>query len=163
MSDTAAGKPFTGRHMVVATVTFFGVVIAVNVGMAVLAATSWTGLVVDNSYVAGQEFESKRIAHEAQVAAGWRSTFTFVEGRALLRVIDGQGAPIDLGTVTLLVNRPVGGHDDQRFTLTALADGSYDAPLTLATGVWDAHFTAADTAKGPYELHERFSVAGAGQ
>ena len=38
---------------------FFGVIIAVNVVMATLASTSWTGLVVENSYVASQEFNRK--------------------------------------------------------------------------------------------------------
>ena len=47
MSAGAGHKgEFTGRHMLLLTVGFFGVVAAVNVGMAVVSATSWTGLVV---------------------------------------------------------------------------------------------------------------------
>ncbi len=40
-------------------VAFFGVIIAVNVTMATIAIASWTGLVVQNSYVASQEFETQ--------------------------------------------------------------------------------------------------------
>ena len=35
---------FTGWHMTICLLVFFGVVIAVNVFMAVTASTSWTGL-----------------------------------------------------------------------------------------------------------------------
>ncbi|RWK14298.1 FixH family protein, partial [Mesorhizobium sp.] len=53
-----AEKPrvFTGRHMLAIILAFFGVVIAVNLTMATLANTSWTGLVVENTYVASQQF-----------------------------------------------------------------------------------------------------------
>lgn len=151
---------FTGRHMFVLIFSFFAVVFAVNIGMAVVSATSWTGLVVANSYVASQEFEDKRLAHEAQDAAGWESVFTHADGVATLRVVDAAGRPVDLGTVTLFINRPVGGHDDQTLTLERGAGGTYGAPLALGPGVWEAHLAAPATALGSYELHERFSTKG---
>lgn len=156
---TAARSPeFTGRHMWLLVIGFFGVIIAVNIGMAIVASTSWTGLVVSNSYVASQEFEDKRIAHEAQKAAGWQATFTYSPGIAKVVIVDGAGQPIDLGPVTLKINRPVGGHDDQAVSLERAPDGSYAATLKLTTGVWDALVQAAQTSKGPFELHERFTV-----
>lgn len=161
MSQARANKgEFTGRHMLFLAVGFFGVIISVNVMMAVVSSTSWTGLVVQNSYVASQEFEEKRIAHERQAGAGWQASFTYTPGTAQLIVRDGAGNPVDLGPVTLLINRPVGGHDDQTLTLARSADGGYAAAVTLAEGVWDVVATA-DTATGPFELHERFKVGGA--
>lgn len=162
MTTTRPADPraFTGRHMWLLVIGFFGVIIAVNVGMAIVASTSWTGLVVTNSYVASQEFEEKRLAHQAQKAAGWQATFTYSPGHAKLIVIDSAGNPIDLGAVTLKVNRPVGGHDDQAVALERALDGGYAAPLHLAAGVWDALVQADETAKGSFELHERFSVEG---
>lgn len=151
-------KEFTGRHMLVAVCAFFGVIVTVNVGMAVLASTSWTGLVVQNSYVASQEFEDKRLAHEAQQEAGWEATFTYSPGLARLVIIDGAGRPIDLGDVTLKVNRPVGGHDDQAVLLQRAPDGGYAATLQLAAGIWDALVEAKTTPAGPFQLHERFTV-----
>ncbi|TGV41583.1 cytochrome oxidase, partial [bacterium M00.F.Ca.ET.168.01.1.1] len=44
-TDTQKPREFTGRHMLVIILAFFGVVIAVNLTMATLASTSWTGLV----------------------------------------------------------------------------------------------------------------------
>lgn len=154
---------FTGRHMWFLALGFFGVIIAVNVGMAVVASTSWTGLVVSNSYVASQEFEEKRLAHAAQATAGWHATLSYSPGIARLVIVDGTGHPIDLGGAILQVNRPVGGHDDQRIALERAPDGGYSAQIDLGAGVWDAVVTALETAKGPFELHERFDVEGAGQ
>lgn len=158
---STAAKPFTGRHMWLVIGSFFGVVIAVNIGMAVVASTSWTGLVVQNSYVASQEFEEKRIAHEAQVAAGWDAAFTYAEGTARLTIVDGAGKPVDLGVVTLTINRPVGGHDDQTATLARDSAGTYTAPLTLAAGVWDILIEADATPTGPFQLDERIAVEAA--
>jgi len=160
MKPAAATEPgtFTGKHMALLAFGFFGVIIAVNVGMAVVSSVSWTGLVVENSYVASQEFEEKRMAHESQVTAGWQSAFTFASGTAQLAIRDATGAAPDLGEVTMLVNRPVGGHDDQTLPLVRGADGTYSTALTLADGVWDVWITAPKSAKGFYELHERFKV-----
>jgi nitrogen fixation protein FixH len=161
MNEARASKgEFTGKHMALLAISFFGVIIAVNVGMAVVSSTSWTGLVVENSYVASQEFEEKRIAHDKQLAAGWQSDFTYAPGIAQLIVRDGAGNPVDLGPVSLLINRPVGGHDDANLTPARAADGSYSAAVTLGDGVWEAMATAT-TATGPYELHVRFKVGDA--
>ena len=152
------GRPFTGRHMWILALSFFGVIIAVNVGMATLAMRSWTGLVVNNSYVASQEFEDKRLAHQAQQAAGWQAVLTYLPGVARLVIVDGARGPIDLGDVSLQVNRPVGGHDDQTVSLHHKADGSYEASIELPRGLWDATVTAPKTTLGPFELRERIRV-----
>lgn len=152
---------FTGRHMWLLAIAFFGVVISVNVGMAIVASTSWTGLTVDNSYVASQQFEEKRLAHEKQRAAGWQATFTYSPGIANVVIVDGGGNRVDLGAVSLHINRPVGGHDDQAVILERAADGGYRATLELGVGVWEALVTALDTPLGPFELHERFKVEAA--
>ncbi|MBL8597317.1 MAG: FixH family protein [Devosia sp.] len=151
-------KGFTGVHMLMMAVGFFGVIIAVNITMATLAMKSWTGLVVTNSYVASQEFEEKRLAHEAQRAAGWEAVLTYRPGAARLVILDGARAPIDLGDVSILLNRPVGGHDDKALAFERKADGAYEAAVELPAGLWEATVTAADTALGPFELRERMRV-----
>ena len=52
-------------------VAFFGVVIAVNLLMAHYAVSTFSGTVVDNSYVASQEFNGWLGAARAQRALGW--------------------------------------------------------------------------------------------
>jgi nitrogen fixation protein FixH len=159
--SAAKSKGFTGFHMWMLALGFFGVIIAVNVTMATFAMRSWTGLVVNNSYVASQEFEEKRLAHEAQRAAGWEAVLTYRPGAARLVIVDGARSPIDLGDVTLMLNRPVGGHDDKRLALERQADGAYEATVDLPTGLWEAVVTAPDTTLGPFELRERVRIEAA--
>ncbi len=48
---------FTGHHMLIVMLAFFGaVMIAANLTMASFASRSWSGLEVPNSYVASQEY-----------------------------------------------------------------------------------------------------------
>ena len=47
-------KKFTGKHMATILVLGFGVVVAVNFTMASLATNGFSGVVVENSYVASQ-------------------------------------------------------------------------------------------------------------
>jgi nitrogen fixation protein FixH len=160
MRDIEVSKAgeFTGRHMLLAMVAFFGVIIGVNVLMAVVSSTTWTGLVVANSYVASQEFQDKEDAARRQRALGWTPVLTVADGEVRLAVTDGTGHPVELGEVSLLVHRPVGGHDDQTLTLSRDPDGAYVAKLTLARGVWDVVVTAPASAEGPFELDERITV-----
>jgi nitrogen fixation protein FixH len=154
------GRQFTGRHMLFAAVGFFGVIVSVNVLMAVAASSTWTGLVVPNSYVASQEFQDKADAAHRQRELGWRAALSITDGRIHLSVIDGAGEPAQLGGVTVQVNRPVGGHDDQRLQLEQSADGTYSAPLVLGRGVWEVRVIAPETAAGPFELHRRLTIEG---
>jgi nitrogen fixation protein FixH len=157
-SQEMDGKPFTGRHMLLLVVGFFGVVVAVNVMMAFAASTTWTGLVVPNSYVASQEFQSKADAARAQRDLGWHATLSLGGGRIVLSVLDLKGTPAVLGDVLVQVSRPVGGRDDQVLDLERGGDGSYAAPLLLAKGVWDVRVIAPKTSAGPFELHERVRI-----
>jgi nitrogen fixation protein FixH len=149
---------FTGWHMLALAMAFFGVVISVNILLAVVSARSWTGMVVEDSYVAGQQFETARKAHDAQEMAGWKPTFDYASGTARLTIVDASGQSLDIGDVSVLINRPVGGHEDQVLALTRQSDGTYAAPLALPVGAWDATVSADKTTLGPFRLERRFYV-----
>ncbi len=69
--NTTEPKPFTGRKMLMLTVSFFAVVIAANATMATFSGTTWTGLVVENTYVESNAFKQKQQAWRSEIAAGW--------------------------------------------------------------------------------------------
>lgn len=158
LAKSAAPREFTGFHMLLVMGGFFGVVIAVNVTLAVLSSMSWPGLTVANSYVASQEYQDRLDASREQHALGWVADFAYEAGAARFTIGDAAGNPVDVGEVTLTVNRPVGTMGDQAIFLERTADGSYTAPLALGSGTWDAVITAADTGHGPFELRRRFKV-----
>lgn len=156
MSASTPARPFTGRHMLVLMISFFAVIIGVNVFMAVSSSRTWTGLVVENSYVASQEFQAKLDLQREQAALGWTPEFSYAPGSLIFVLRDGNGAPLALEGVSIALTRPVGAAEDQVVVPTLQADGRYLAPLTLNAGLWDAQIRALSTPHGAYELHQRF-------
>ncbi len=65
-------RAFDGRHMSAILVAGFAVVVAVNIGAAVIAKRTFGGIVVENSYVASQDFNGwlDEAAHERSL--GWQ-------------------------------------------------------------------------------------------
>lgn len=153
-----SAREFTGLHMLLLAIAFFGIIIGVNATMAVVAVKSWTGLVVENSYVASQEFEEKRLAHEAQRRAGWTPELAYTSGIISLRVTDAATHAVDLAEVSVLINRPVGGHDDLALALRRGSDGIYRADAVLPPGIWEVTAVAPATALGFFEVRERIRV-----
>ena len=55
-----APTEFTGWHMFTIICMFFGTIITVNMILAFNAGSTWTGLVVKNTYVASQIFNEEQ-------------------------------------------------------------------------------------------------------
>ena len=122
----------TGRHVLAITVGAFGIIIAVNVVMAVQAVRTFPGLEVANGYIASQTFDAER---KAQQALGWTAVPEYREGRLTLRLTDAEGLPAVVRSLDVLVGRTTASNDDQRPVLTRVA-GVWEADLALARGKW---------------------------
>lgn len=144
-------RKFTGWHFLALIVSFFGVIIAVNVGLAVVAARTWTGIVVDDPYASGQDFNEKVQMAREQEALGWRSTLSYDAGAVRFTLTDASGTAIPIGNVSATFTRQIGDADDQTVTLSKLPDGSLVSPVTLAPGNWRLVATAQTTPHGVYE------------
>ena len=81
----------TGRHVLAITVSAFAVIIGVNVLLAVKAVSTFPGLEVENSYVAGQDFNERKAAQEA---LGWVMTPAYDRGRMTLAFTGPDGLPV---------------------------------------------------------------------
>lgn len=161
MSDTdtrAAGRPFTGWHAFILIASFFAVIIAVNVYMAVEAERTWTGVVVEDSYTSGQGFNQKVQLFREQDALGWHEKLTYNAGILRLDVEGASNQPLPMQGLTVALSRPIGDSADQTVALARAADGSYVAPVTLAKGKWNALITATGTPHGAYERHEQLDL-----
>lgn len=155
MKTTA--REFTGWHMLAIITTFFAVVIAVNLTMAISSMRTWTGLVVDNSYVESQRFNDKQHTIAAQRAAGWVVETSHADGSIVFSARDAAGNTLMLDNVSAFVRRPVGGHDDTTLALE-LRGSDYVGALDLAPGVWDITITTAPTPLGMIEYESRVTV-----
>ncbi|MEL7429418.1 MAG: FixH family protein [Pseudomonadota bacterium] len=131
-------KPFefTGKHMALVMGFFFGVIIAVNVSMAVLAKSSWTGLVVKNSYVASQEFNRDLEAAKIQKASGIHSDVTYRNGKLSLSVRDKNGSLVKADNTILFVGRPAFEQADRTLELEAGETNRFEQALDLEEGPW---------------------------
>ena len=113
--------------MLFAMLAFFGVIIAVNLTMAVLASKSWTGLVVKNSYVASQSFDARRLAQEA---LGWQVETAYDGERLSVSFSDANGAPVWPEMIEALVGRTTNAGEDRAPVFTD-EDGAHVARLDL--------------------------------
>ena len=158
-TDRSASGQFTGRHMLAIMLAFFGVVIAVNVTMAVMANTSWTGFVVKNSYIAGQQFNDRAEEGRRQAALGWSSALTIDEGRLRYALADAAGAAVRLAGGTAIFRRPVSDNEDISLALQSSGDAIVGA-AALADGAWIVEILADAGLDRPYRETRRLHLRG---
>ena len=159
MTDVPQGEfRFTGRHMLMLVVGFFTVVIGVNVLMAVVATRSWTGLVVENSYVASQEFNDKLTTSRTRTEAGWQGGLAYEAGELVFTLVGSDGTPVALDGVRVEVSRPIGVKGDRFVDLATLEDGTHRVAIALEPGVWNAAIVAQVTGEADYEHRARLIV-----
>lgn len=147
---------FTGWHMLALVLVFFGVVVGVNVFMAVSSFRSWTGLVVENSYVASQHFNEHLAASRAQAALGWQAALSSREGRVVFHLLDDTGQPVRAETVTGAFTKPIGVTQDRVLSFSRNADGTYETAEALPGGVWNIIITADLPGRTSYEYRVRY-------
>ncbi len=126
-------RRFTGWHMLGVMVAFFGVIIAVNFTMASIAIGSFGGTVVDNSYVASQQFNGWLEDAREQDALGWRAEEEWREDGMLALTL--HGAP-DPAIVTAIARHPLGRQPDMPMTFERVAAGEYVSAEALPAGRW---------------------------
>lgn len=148
---------FTGWHMAACMAAFFGVIIAVNLFMAFTASSSWTGLVVKNSYVASQQFNRDLEAAKIQKAAGWKSQLSYRDGLLSVRVEDRDGTPLLLSNATLAFGRPAYEQQDNKIILQSTGAGVHSSDLKLKSGEWFLKVTG-DVDGKPYRRDARLTV-----
>lgn len=155
---TPTQSSFTGRHMLAIMVAFFGVIIAVNVTMATLANTSWTGFVVRNSYVAGLEFNRKAEEGRRQAALGWTSRIEIASGKLVFALTDAAGQPVHAAGGEATFRRPVSDAEDVTVALAPSVVGTLAAAVDIADGSWIIEFNV-DAGQGtPWHEMERVHV-----
>lgn len=158
MSAEGRKGEFTGWHMLAIMVAFFSVIIAVNLTMAFFAQSSWTGFVVENTYVASQQFNQKAAEGRAQAALGWNPELTMADGEIQYRLVDGNGNAVTASQVIANFRRPVSDLEDQDVVLVLQSDGSFSAPVDLGDGVWIVEIHTEAGIGHPYRDVRRLSL-----
>ena len=158
-------REFTGKHMLISILAFFAVVIGVNVTMATLAQTSWTGLVVENTYVASQQFNEEARKGRAQAALGWTGKLTVASGEVRSSLVDSLGKPVPLHGVKVLFRHPAYEAEDETLTLAAAPGGiagntgAFAVRHTPKDGVWIVEIDADAGLTSPFRDVRRVMIS----
>lgn len=156
-----AGFVFTGWHMAALLVTFFGVIITVNMTMAYFASSTWSGLVVQNTYIASQEFNGKAAAIRGMLATGIKGKLEVKDGKIVYTLTLPGDEPVVADEVTAHFKRPVGEHQDFVATLISTGNGVYVAEHDVAHGHWIVEVKAMKD--GQLIMHEANRIAVIGE
>jgi nitrogen fixation protein FixH len=127
---------FTGWHMATILITFFGVVIAVNLVMARYAISTFGGTVVDNSYVASQSYNQWLADAEKQSRLGWKATVSLDPTRRMLVQATKAGLPVTGLTVSGTATHPLGRAPSIPLSFAVSVGGDYLARQSLPKGRW---------------------------
>lgn len=152
-----APKEFTGHHMFGVLFLFFGTIITVNLFLAYSAGTTWTGLVVKNTYVESQKFNDRTDAFKKQAAMGWQYDVTYTDGQLSISLLDSFSAPLKNAIVVADIGRPVQEGEDQTLQLAEI-NGQYSVNTDLAPGLWRARFKVIGPLGEQWQRTQRFSI-----
>ncbi len=144
--------PLTGRKVLVIAASAFGVIIGVNVLMAVKAITTFPGLEVPNSYVASQAFDAER---RAQAQLGWTLAHAYGNGAVTLDFRGPDGQPVMVDRLSATIGRATEAADDRRPDFVWTGSG-YVAETVLAPGKWMILLEAF--AKDGTRFHQRLDL-----
>ncbi len=132
------GRKLTGWHVLAMFVGGFGIIIGVNIFMAVNAVSTFPGLEVSSSYADSQTYDERRFAQEA---LGWNASVEIPgDGTLILHLVDDSGAPVAPAELNALLTRPTSRVADQELVLSRYR-GSFVAPAELADGLWRLRLT----------------------
>ena len=165
MSDTPrtdGSFRLTGRHVFLILLSFFGLIIAVNLTMATLASGTWPGLVVANSYVESQRFNERVAAAREQQALGYALSFEQADDRLTLSLRDAAGRGVEILGGTVRIGRPVTRTEDRLIDIPAAANGTVSMPDVLASGLWVADVALKLSGGRTWRYETRFSVGKGG-
>lgn len=154
---------FTGWHMLGVMLLFFGTIISVNMVMAWNAVSSWSGLVVPNTYVASQQFNGKAEAAKARAASGIKGALFVDHDTVRYEISHRDTGPVETDTVIAHFRRPVGERQDFDMELQPVSTGVFSARHDMPSGHWIVEVIA--TKAGRIIVHEgtRIAVIGGGK
>lgn len=154
---------FSGRHMLLSLIIFFGVMLVANAMLVYYALDTFSGGDRPDPYRAGLNYNDTIAAAEKQDALGWTTDLSYDDAKGRLTVIfhDEAEAPIaglELGGV---VGRGATNREDQKVVFKEISQGVYASDVRLAPGQWVVALQSRKVEGGDpvYRLKRRLYVA----
>ena len=137
----SAGRPWTGRTVLLSLLGFFGVIFLVNGVMIYEALSTLSGVDTDSAYQAGLQFEREVAESQAQDARHWRvdaSLKASPRGERLdVSARDAAGEPLGGMQASAVFERPTDRRLDRSVVLVEDAAGRFHGSAEVAAGQWD--------------------------
>lgn len=137
MTAPTTPRPFTGRKLALMICGMFTVVIGVNATMATLAVETFTGTVVDNGYIANQQFNRWIERGQAETAIGWTAQATTRGTRLIVDAKDHEGRPLAGAKVRVHLRHPLQHGDGRWLDPAEVSPGRYAIDAAVPHGQWD--------------------------
>ncbi|WP_371348725.1 FixH family protein [Ancylobacter sp. IITR112] len=135
--EPQAGRPLTGRTVLVCLIAFFGVVFTANFFLVRAAVTSFGGVETESSYKAGLAFKAEAEAAAAQAARHWQVDAHVEPGRVEVAARDASGRPLADVDLAATLRHPT----DRRFDVTldpvVIGAGKWRASDAVTAGQWE--------------------------
>jgi len=138
-NQTETGPRKSDKYIPWYFVAFFAVFLSFDAVFYYMASTSHTGVVVENSYQHGLDYNDVVSAAETQTALGWQSEITFTNtGQLELQLNNTGGDPVTAATVTARFFRPTQAGGDFTIALNDTGSGLYRSDqINAAPGQWE--------------------------
>ncbi|WP_421781371.1 FixH family protein [Kiloniella litopenaei] len=156
-------KKFTGKHFLISILSFFGVIIGMNMAFVYFATNTWTGLSKENAYVDGLNYNQTIEAAKLQRELNWQSSLELLpQGTQKLvsfTLQDQNNQHLSGFDVTVKIGRPTLQGYDQTLVLAESSYGQYGAIVDLPLkGQWHVSLSATAPDGTPFQLEKRFFV-----
>ncbi|MGD1880598.1 MAG: FixH family protein [Kiloniellaceae bacterium] len=162
MSGQKKVREIRGKHVLLAMIGMFGIIIAVNAVFVVLALDTFTGLTTENPYKEGLAYNKVLAARDAQRDLGWQGTVRTDtaggEDSITVMLSDKAGDPLGGLELAGTLRRPIHAGEDQPLNWQEASPGHYRAVVALPErGNWDLVVTAHDRGNPPLD-HPPFEM-----
>jgi nitrogen fixation protein FixH len=153
-----------GRHVLMALVGFFGVMLIVNAIFVYFALATFSGGDTSNPYRKGLDYNETVAAAKRQAARGWQGEIAYDDRaeRLSFRVHDKNAAPVRGLSIQANLRRPATDREDRAVSLAEAEPGVYAAEVKLGPGLWVislASTEGSDASEPVYQLKHRLFVA----
>jgi len=131
-------RQITGRMVLIGFILFFGTITAVNGVLMYFALNTWPGLVTEDAYIKGLNYNDTIAASESQDRLAWNIDAKFENGKELrIRIVDKSQTPVTGLSIEAALTRPLGAHNIVILTMNEIQPGLYGAEfLTPMPGRW---------------------------
>jgi len=147
-SRTDGDRALTGRKVLYILLGFFGVMFLANGIFTYFAVSTFNGLVTDDSYRRGLEYDERLAAEARQKRLGWTADLNLSDRGDELRLnLAGEnGRPVSGRLVRVRVGRPATDKFDRTVLLNETAPGTYSREISLpGDGNWLASLEVVES------------------